>query len=60
MRFCSLEQMANWHCFLLLFVTLVSGSFDVMRNNDGDFLSGMATTKSRVKILLVTQLPLVV
>ena len=57
------EQMANWYCILLLFATLVSGSFDVMRTDDGDFFNWHAADgnkKSRVKILLVTQLPLVV
>ena len=31
------EQMASWLCFLLLFATSVSSSFDVTRNDDGDY-----------------------
>ena len=37
--------MANWHCILLLFVTLVSGSFHVMRTDDGDFFSWHGNNK---------------
>ena len=54
------EQIASWLCWLLfarLFATsvTVSSSYDVTRNDDGDYLSGMATTTLGVKILAATR-----